>query len=185
MDRRLLASIPATLLLLCVAVALPRHAAACGPLIEVAYLESEPDVMSIRNKSEGNWSLLTLTFLMATSRGQVIFDTAYGGAGENAAHDFHALGGTGKLADAPLVKDGGSIMLMSFADFGPGRDLDFVIDLDDQLAQSEMGRTFVTGTEIMGAAVEGVLQSPDGQRMDVRGIFNEKSVAHLTSPACV
>lgn len=161
------------------------QARACGPLIEVAYLESEPDVMSIRNKSEQSWSLTSLTFLTATSRGRVIFDTAYGGAGENAAHDFRPIGGTAKLAAAPLVKDGGSVMAMAFADFGPGKELDFIIDLDDQLAQSEMGRTFVTGNEIMGAVVEGTLKAADGTGMDVRGVFNEKSVAHLTSPACV
>lgn len=178
-------TVAAALLLIGTALCVSGRATACGPLIEVAYLESEPDVMSVRNKSIENWSLVSLTFLMATSRGSVIFDTEYGGAGENAAHDFRPIGGTGKLAAPPLVKDGGSVMVMAFSDFGPGRDLDFIIDLDDQMPNSEMGRAFVTGNEISGGTIEGVLKSPDGRGMDVRGTFNVKNVAHLTSPACV
>lgn len=160
-------------------------ARACGPLIEVNYLETDGDIMTIRNRSEQNWSLVTLTFLMGTSRGNVIFDTVYGGPGENAARDFYVVSGSGKLAAHPIVKDGGSVMLMAFSDFGPGREIDFSIDLDDQMPQSEMGRAYVTGQEIDGAKIEGLVRAPDGTDMNVRGTFNVKNVAHLTSPACV
>lgn len=163
----------------------PSAVHACGPLIEVNYLETDGDVMTIRNRSEQAWALQSLTFNMTTSRGSIIFDTLYGGPGSNAARDFYVISGNGKLLAPPLVEDGGSVMLMTFTDFGPGREIDFAIDLDDRMPNSIMGTAYVTGEEIMGGEVSGKLRSPEGHEMDVRGVFNEKNVAHLTSPACV
>ncbi len=174
-----------TICIITAALLTPDTARACGPLIEINYLETDGDVMTIRNRSEQSWALESLTFNMTTSRGSIIFDTLYGGPGSNAARDFYVISGNGKLLAPPLVEDGGSVMLMSFIDFGPGHEIDFAIDLDDRMSQSIMGNAYVTGEEIMGGEVSGKLRSPEGHEMDVRGVFNEKNVAHLTSPACV
>lgn len=161
------------------------QAKACGPVIDIQYYESAPDVISIHNRSEQAWSLTTLTFNLTTSRGAVIFDTAFGGPGENESQAFEIVSGTARIIGEPSVTDGGSVLLMLFAAFGPGTHLDFAIDLDDRLTPSPLGQTVVVGEEIQGGEVTGILRSPEGNDIDVRGVFTDKSQAQLTALTCV
>lgn len=167
------------------AVAAPSSARACGPVIEIQFYESSPDVMSVRNRSEQAWSLTTLTFNLTPSRGSLIFDTEFGGDGADSPYPFEILAGNAVLLAEPSVTDGGSVLAMLFSGFGPGQSVDFAVDLDDRLANSIMGQAMVVGAEIEGGEVRGTLRSPDGQDIDVRGAFNDKNVAHLTALTCV
>ncbi|MBO6518788.1 MAG: hypothetical protein JJ900_12180 [Rhodospirillales bacterium] len=166
-----------------VITALP--ARACGPVVEIDFYESSPDIMSIHNRSEEAWSLVSLTFNLGTSAGSLIFDTVFGGAGENIPSDFDIIGGTARLAATPKVSDGDVVLLMLFASFGPGQNLEFTVDLDDRLVDSVLGQAIVVGSEIAGARVDGILRDPKGNDMPVRGIFNDKAQAQLTSLSCV
>ncbi len=163
--------------------AVPVHA--CGPVIEIDFYESGPDIMSIHNRSEEAWSLVSLTFNLSTSAGSLIFDTAFGGAGENSPSDFDIIGGNARLAATPRVSDGDTVLVMLFASFGPGQHLEFTVDLDDRLVNSVLGQAIVVGSEIAGARVDGTLRDPKGNDMPVRGIFNDKAQAQLTSLSCV
>ena len=171
---------------LAIATLAPGAAHACGPNVEISFTETAPkDIFDIRNKSDDGWNLVSLAFDLSPSRGGLIFDTDVGGPGENVAQPFELAGGNAQLTTMPAVSDGDAAMLMFFAGFAPGQSFVFTIDLDDRLAQSDMGQTMISGAEIEGAKARGLMRHTDGRELTAEGTFDRDSEARLSAGPCV
>lgn len=149
--------------------------AVCGPVVTMRFYESSPrDFVTVRNESPAGWRLERLSWRLAGSAGDLVFDTAPGGAGYSVAQSF-LDGGGARLLEAPEVADGSQTLDLTFDGFVPGDDYDFSIDLDDQVTA---GAT-IDGSEIAGAEVEAVLANPDGFRATIYGVFDNRALARL------
>jgi hypothetical protein len=161
------------------------QAAACGPAIEVRFIDAaDGDVFTVRNVSEQPWSLVSLVIRLAGSRGRLVFDTAGGGPGYSMHQPFAAVNGEVGLLDAPDVGDGADEVTLRFSRFTPGRDFLFVIDVDDRLEFSDFGRAVVSGAEIEGAGAEAVLTMEGGVRSVAHGRFGDGGRAVLRGGLC-
>ena len=160
-------------------------ARACGPEVVIRFIDSAPDIFIIENKSQEPWTLLTLEFRTKTSAGHVVFDTDFGGAGASEPQQFEPVEGEVGLMSAPVVADGAEELSLSFANFERGREFTFSIDLDDRLPMSDMGQAYVTGEEIQGTTVLGLLTHPQIGEAKARGTFGADGKAHLRGATCV
>jgi len=78
---------------------------------------------------------------------------------------FEVIGGEGVgYLGATLVDDGSDAVTLTFSDFLPGRSFDFIVDVDDHLADSDLGQAYVTGREIEGAQVNADMVTENGRR---------------------
>jgi len=78
---------------------------------------------------------------------------------------FEVIGGEGVgYLGATLVDDGSDAVTLTFSDFLPGRSFDFIVDVDDRLADSDLGQAYVTGREIEGAQVNADMVTENGRR---------------------
>lgn len=126
----------------------------CGLVVTVAFDEGAPrDRMTISNASTGDVSISSAVFDLSTSAGNVIFDTLDGGSGVEVFQDFQVEAGDAVLAVDPVAEDGGSQLGLDFDSFTPAQSFTFSIDVDDQLADSDLGQIQVTGSELAGATV--------------------------------
>ena len=161
-----------------------KPARACGPEVVIQFIDSSPDLFIIENKSQEPWTLLSLEFRAANSHGRVVFDTDFGGAGSSEPQQFETLEGEVGLMKAPVVADGAEELSLHFTNFVAGRKFVYTIDLDDRLPQSEMGQAYVTGDEIAGAEVTGLLTHPRIGEAKAHGTFGSDGKAHLRGAAC-
>jgi len=160
-------------------------ARACGPEVVIRFIDSSPDLFIIENKSQEPWTLLSLEFRAANSAGRVVFDTDFGGAGASEPQQFEIVEGEVGLMRAPVVADGAEELTLHFTSFQAGRSFVFTIDLDDRLENSAEGQAYVTGEEIAGAEVTGLLTHPRIGEGNARGTFGTDGKAHLRGAACV
>lgn len=159
-------------------------ARACGPEVVIQFMDSSPDLFIIENKSLEAWTLLSLEFRMGNSRGRVVFDTDEGGPGAAEPQQFAPVDNEVGLMGAPVVADGAEEMRLNFANFAAGRRFVFTIDVDDRLPDSDMGRAYVTGEEIAGAEVSGLLTHPRIGEGRAQGTFGSDGKAHLRGATC-
>lgn len=164
--------------------ALPLPARACGPEVVIRFVDASPDLFIIENKSLEAWTLLSLEFRMQNSRGRVVFDTDEGGPGANEPQQFAPVDNEVGLMGAPVVADGAEEMRLNFANFAAGRRFVFTIDVDDRLPDSQIDRAYVTGEEIAGAEVSGLLTHPQIGEGRAQGTFGSDGKAHLRGAAC-
>lgn len=157
---------------------------ACGPKVEVQFLESDGDVFVVANKSEEAWSIVSLVIQLTGSLGYLVFDTADGGEGANMYTPFGAVSGDVGLVAQPDVADGAEALTLRFRDFPPGRTFMFVIDVDDRLENSDFGQAVVSGSEIAGAAARAELMLPSGASSKAKGVFGPDGKAMLTGGLC-
>jgi len=171
--------IPAILLVLSVARAV--DASACGPRVEVRFLEDAGgDWFQIENASQEAWSIRSLTIVLSASRGRLVFDTAAGGEGASMHTPFEVIGGEGVgYLGATLVDDGSDVVTLTFSDFRPGRSFDFIVDVDDRLGDSDFGQAYVSGREIEGAQANADMITAGGRRARVQGEFRVDGDATL------
>jgi len=162
-----------------------RPAFACGPIIDVQFYEdSGGDLFMIANKSEEPWLLVSLEIDLKGSHGRLIFDTADGGLGESMHTPFAPGTDTVGLIAVPEVRDGAQEVFLQFTAFAPGQDFTFVVDTDDRLEDSAYGQAHVTGDEMSGAQVRGIVMSRDGARSNARGQFDAKGHATMRGGLC-
>ncbi|MGB0684292.1 MAG: hypothetical protein ACPGOV_16425 [Magnetovibrionaceae bacterium] len=158
---------------------------ACAPEVTVSFVEAAPkDIFQISNRSGAGWKIRAVAIDLEGSRGKLLFDTRFGGPGENVYQPFEALDGQVSLASQPDLQDGQTGILLTFHDFVPGQDFRFTIDVDDQLATSDMGRTMISGAEIEGAAIKAILVQNDGTEITEAAQFDRQGRAVLGSGAC-
>ena len=175
-----------TIGLFCAAFALfgGNPARACGAWVEVAFFETDGDIFEIINKSQGPWSVDTLTIRLSGSRGRLIFDTEDGGVGASMSQSFEAVEGAVTLKGVTPVGDGAETIRLLFSDFTPGRRFEFFIDVDDRLENSDYGQAVVSGDEIDGADALVVLVMKNGRTAKARGRFGPDGRARLKGGAC-
>jgi hypothetical protein len=133
---------------------------------------------------EDGWTLVGLTIDLAPSRGGLLFDTAPGGPGFNAAQPFQALSDPQALIAPPDIADGATAMTLGFHGLAKGERFVFGIDMDDTLTQSAYGQTIVDGAEVEGAGVTGLIATPGGGTVTGRGRFDAQGRAVLNTGLC-
>jgi hypothetical protein len=82
------------------------------------------------------------------------------------------------------VDDGGEVVVLKFSDFPPGSEFMFVIDVDDQIEDSEFGQAVVSDEEIEGAGAEAVLMMKSGDTSTAKGRFGADGRALLKGGVC-
>ncbi|MEM1227726.1 MAG: SdrD B-like domain-containing protein [Planctomycetota bacterium] len=164
--------------------------------IETDYLESDQDVGS---DSRGDRFLLSFTggapgtqldqlrirtdkYDDGLSIGDPMFDTLVGGRGKNGAHGFevHDLQTTdGSVADVTAtVADGGQELILDFRGFEAGDRLEFTIDVDEVLRNSDDLAEFnaaldviTSGQEFQDSILEAQFEAPNYYTARVDGRF--------------
>lgn len=162
----------------------PGETPACGPRVTVEYTDDDPDFFIIRNRSPAGWTLAAIAIDLAGSAGGVVFDTEEGGGGAGGAAPFypHADAPVRLIAAVP-AEDGGLAIALRFAEFTPGRDYSFSIDLD--AIGHGAGRTWVLPADIAGARVAATFQGASGEPVKVDAVFNDRAIADSGAGGCV
>ncbi|MFK7962866.1 MAG: hypothetical protein AB8C46_02770 [Burkholderiaceae bacterium] len=164
----------AAIVALCSSLVSPAVSLACSLknpelAIEAVFIEGAPiDRLLVTNQSEDGWSIEQVTWDLAPSAGQVIFDTTATGAGVEVfqpfrqlnANDTRRAGGQltnddelAVLASEPTVTDGDQSVAIDFKTFGAQQVFGMSIDVDDQIASRQ---TIVDRSEMQGATIQAV-----------------------------
>ncbi|MEK9673685.1 MAG: hypothetical protein VW268_14480 [Rhodospirillaceae bacterium] len=163
----------------------PLPAMACGPIIEVHFYESGPDLWVIKNQSQEPWTLVTLEIILTGSNGKLVFDTEEGGLGYNSPYQFEAVDNDVGLAIVPKVTDGSEKLTLSFLSFEPGKSFMFTVDIDDRVGNSEWGQGHISGNEIHNTRAEALLTSKKFGKTVAKGAFGTDGKANLRGATCV
>ncbi len=157
------------------------EAEACGPGLEMRYAESSPlDVVWIRHLSPDGWQVERVVWRLEGSSGALMFDTVAGGEGAGSAGGFDGWSGPVRLADLPLIADGGGDLTLSFEEFAAGAEFSFGIDLDSRIQGA--ASTVVSLGDMAGAAVAAEFRHVTGIAMTLTGNFGPDSRAVLKTP---
>jgi len=165
----------------------PAMAQTCGPQMRVEFFESSPkDLFIIGNVSAPGWRVTDLAILLDGSRGALLFDTEFGGAGLSVYQPLEIA-----ESDIPVrlaeVQDGSRVMTLSFdpaQPLAPGGELTVTIDLDDTVQLADLGPTIISGNEIEGARVTATAVGREGQKTQINGVFDRQGVALTDGFAC-
>jgi len=148
----------------------------CTAAIQGRFIEGAPkDRFVFSNHSGGNWSINKITLDLTESIGDLIFDTADGGTGVEVFQPFQADEQTVALTNVQLPGDGGQTMVLEFADFIPGSNFNFTIDLDDQLLDSALGQIRITSDEIQSAIVTTIFKNENDESLEIIASFSDSS----------
>lgn len=158
--------------------ATPAPDPACGIELVAVFDEGAPrDRLTLENLSTADLAIASVEIDLTASAGSVIFDTRPGGTGVEVFQDFQVESGDATLAQDPVARDGSSLLGLQFDLFTAGETFTFSIDVDDQLADSDLGQIQVTGAELAGASVE--YEAVGGETY--RSVFNDADVARYES----
>lgn len=149
--------------------------------MDIAFVESAPkDWFSLTNSSTCVLERLTMTVDLSNTAGKLIFDTTSAGEGVDVYQPFEKREGDVRLTSAETVLDGEKTLSVLIENLSPGQSVSFTIDVDDTLAESELGNIRVSGSEIEG----GVVSLSMGSLPEVSSTFDSKAMATLPSPIC-
>jgi len=124
----------------------------CSASAEARFIESAPrDRFEISNKSRQGVQIASIDIDLKGSKGNLIFDTIEGGEGVEVFQPYRTANGKELLVLEPKVADGAEQIALVFKQFGPDKGFSFSIDVDDRLANSELGNIRVSGSEMQGA----------------------------------
>ena len=147
--------------------------------LEVSFREGAPkDRFTIKNVGSCDLQQIDLMIDLRETAGQLIFDTTAAGAGVEVFQPFEVSEGDISLSTSDVVEDGEQVLSLTIKNLNAGGQARFTIDLDDQLAESELGMIRVTGGEMQGARVR--LVSPQ----DITATFTTSNVATLSASTC-
>ncbi len=150
----------------------------CQVVLIAKFTESAPhDSVEFRNMSSDGWHVQSVLLTLDSSGGNLIFDTEEGGNGVEVYQQNHEESDSARPASIAKAADGDQSLQINFSDFPSGANYIFSINLDDQLAQSELGNVRVAGGEINGAALVAEIVSPDGTVENVDSTFGKDSRA--------
>lgn len=157
---------------------------ACEPVLSIQFSEAAPkDIFIIENVSAGS-SVTQLTLDLGSSYGNMLFDTAVGGIGQNVAQPFERRSGSALLSTNPDISDGDTVLELRFGTFRPGEDFQFTIDVDDRLMTGDRGPTMIGAREIEGALVQATIRGADGGIKIAEGRFGGNNQAMVGLPVC-
>lgn len=150
------------------------------------FIESAPrDRFSIQNTSAEGWLIHRIQLDLDDTEGKLIFDVTAEGAGVEVFQPFRdEAEGKANLLNAPRILDGDTKIDLNFENFTSGQQYQFSIDVDDQLAQSQLGQIRVSGSEMMGATMILDISGPDGAGHTVSGVFDNSNRATLLASTC-
>jgi hypothetical protein len=156
----------------------------CGPRVWIEYTDDDPDYFIIKNRSPEGWSLVMLAIDLASSAGNLVFDTDEGGKGVGGASPFYpdALTPVRLVGTVPAT-DGGRTIGLQFEEFLQDRDYTFHVDLD--AIPSSGGRTWVLPDDVEGAKVLATFKGPSGQSDKIDAIFDDNAEADSGAGGCV
>ncbi|MEH6452865.1 MAG: hypothetical protein V7782_07465 [Psychromonas sp.] len=122
--------------------------------VEVNFVESAPkDRFVINNTSECVLKNLVLNLDLTNSTGGLIFDTTASGEGVEVFQPFEVVEGNLTLISSADVKDGDTKLSLNIESIQAKGSVSFSIDVDDTLADSELGNIRVSDAEITNASV--------------------------------
>jgi hypothetical protein len=151
----------------------------CRLDLNVKFIESAPrDRFVISNNSTANVEILSASFDLSKSAGNLIFDTEDGGIGVEVFQKFRTETDAVKLVLTPEVNDGDNQLDMAFESFEQNMVYQFSIDVDDQNVQSDLGQIRVTGGELEGAEVTFLIRQNEVRR-PVSAMFNETNSSSI------
>ena len=157
----------------------------CGFAISARFVESAPrDRFLIENTSTAAWTIRSLNVDLSTSAGNLIFDTTADGAGVEVFQPFRDDGGAAVLAQEPVVSDGDQLISLAFTSFKPDENYEFSIDIDDQLANSDLGQIRVSSGEIAGTGLQLELTDDQGKQHSISAVFDTSNQVLLSSADC-
>lgn len=157
----------------------PRQAHASGEScrldLNVKFIESAPrDRFVISNNSTANVEILSASFDLSQSQGNLIFDTEDGGIGVEVFQKFKSETDAVKLILTPEINDGDNQLDIAFESFARNEVYQFSIDVDDQNVQSDLGQIRVTSGELKGAKVTFLIRQNDVRR-PVSALFDNNN----------
>ncbi|ABG30988.1 aggregation factor core [Roseobacter denitrificans] len=119
--------------------------------IVVTFDEGAPkDRFTLVNDGTCPLSDVTVTIDLGASAAGLIFDVTARGAGVQVFQPLELVAGRDLLGEVPDVRDGDNSIALPIADFAPGAQVAFTIDVDDTVGTREIT---VSGAEIEGAKV--------------------------------
>lgn len=137
----------------------------CHLDLNVKFIESAPrDRFMIKNNSSIEVEIISASFDLSNSQGNLIFDTEDGGTGVEVFQKFRSETDKVKLVSSPDVRDGDSQLDIAFETFSQFEEYQFSIDVDDQNLNSDLGQIRVTGGELAGAEVTFTIRQNDVYR---------------------
>lgn len=149
--------------------------------IEVTFVESAPkDRFVINNTGDCNLEDLILHVDLSKSAGRLIFDTTATGAGVEVFQPFEVVKGNLKLISSTKVNDGDKKLSLNIESVASKNSVSFSIDVDDTLAQSELGNIRVSESEIANASV--TINAKD--KKPFTATFNSNGRALIILPPC-
>ena len=161
------------------------EASLCGFATTARFVESAPrDRFFIENTSTTAWTISSANVDLSTSTGNLIFDITADGAGVEVFQPFRDDGGAAILAQEPVVTDGDQSITLAFTSFNPDESYEFSIDIDDQLADSDLGQIRVSSGEIAGTGLNLELTDDQGEKHSISGVFDASNQVLLSSEDC-
>lgn len=121
-----------------------------------------------------------MTVDLSGTLGKLIFDTTSAGEGVEVFQPFETRNGEIQLTSAESVLDGENQLSVMVTNLAPGQSVSFTIDVDDTLADSELGNIRVSDSEMTGGTVSLSL----GGQPTLTGTFNSDAEISLPSPDC-
>jgi len=147
----------------------------------VDFVESAPkDRFIVKNAGACVLSNLNLEIDLTQSNGRLIFDTADSGAGVEVFQPFEAISKNIALTSSHIVNDGDSQLSVRIETLEVGESVGFTIDVDDRLANSELGNIRVAGSEIQNGQVKIRIDGLDSTAI----VFNKNSRATSSPFPC-
>lgn len=142
--------------------------------IAVRFIEGAPtDRFEILNDSPCDPGGVRLEIDLAGARAGLYVDATAGGVGLQVSQPFRLVEGADLLTAADPVRDGDRLIGLNLSALPTGRRLAFTLDLDDELEQSDRGRTQISGAEISGAG----FRLMRGSDILAEGVFGSDALA--------
>ncbi len=152
----------------------------CQASLTAKFTESAPrDRFEFINVSGEGWQIQKLSLALASSDGNLIFDTEDGGTGVEVFQAYRQESTSATIESVAKPADGDQTIEITFSDFPAGANYTFSIDVDDQLTQSKLGNIRVAGSEINGAGITVDFLSPKGEVTTSQSVFTTDSTSDV------
>lgn len=149
--------------------------------VEVVFVEGAPkDKFVVNNIGKCDLKAVTLNVDLSDSAGRLIFDTTASGAGVEVFQPFEVVEGNLTLVSSNRVNDGDNKLSIGIDRLKPQNTASFSIDVDDTLAQSELGNIRVSDSEMQNASVTIMVND----NKPFRAKFNQNGRALISMPSC-
>lgn len=148
--------------------------------LEVRFIEGAPkDTFIINNTSTCIIDPFLIDIDLSKSAGKLIFDTTSSGVGVEVFQPFEKRSGNFSLKQEQ-VQDGNTTLSLLIDHLEPQQNVSFTIDVDDQLAVSELGQIRISGSELKG----GIAKVTLSDESVFTGTFHTNNRLLVELPTC-